>query len=180
MSREIVEFCDTGQKCIFCGALSASENLQPELFNYKAEDGKVVELRTDVPVVSCSSCGEQYTDDRAADARHDAVCRFLKRLTPSQLRAVREHYCYSQAQWSELTGIGLASIKRWESGALIQGQALDRFVRLISDERGHELLKNARNLPSRSNHLLKTFRTNISAHTVRDASAFQLRVERAA
>jgi len=177
MSKEIIEFRHSARECIFCHALTASESTQTEFFNYKAEDGRVVELSADVPVISCSSCGENYTDDRAADIRHGSVCRFLGRLTPSDLRGVREYYGYSQAQWSELTGIGVASIKRWESGALIQGVALDRFIRVVSDIRGFELLKNlGRNRPIRGR---TAFRTTISTMTVRDASAFHLRPERA-
>jgi len=152
--------------------------MQTELFNYQTEDDRVVELRADVPVISCSSCGERYTDDRAADIRHDAVCRFLGRLTPSDLRKIRESYGYSQAQWSELTGIGIASIKRWESGVLIQGVALDRFIRVLSNTHGLDLLKNLSGLRSGSIPQ-RTFRTTISALTVKDASAFHLRAERA-
>ncbi len=177
MSREVVELHHIGRKCIFCEALTASENIQSEHFNYKTEDGRVVELRADVPVISCSSCGEQYTDDRAADIRHEAICRFLGRLTPSELRAIRESYGHSQAQWAELTGIGLASIKRWESGALIQGQAFDRFLRMISNAQGYELLSEL-SRTRRSSPNLKAFQTNLPARAVSDASVFQLRVER--
>ena len=177
MSREIVELRHIGRKCIFCEALAASENVQVESFNYKTDEGRVVELTADVPVISCSSCGEQYTDDRAECIRHEAVCRFLGRLTPVELRLIRERYGYSQKQWSDITGIGLASIKRWESGALIQGQALDRFVRVLRNPRGYQLLKDVL-APGHFSPNLKIFQTDLSAHTIKDASAFQLRVEK--
>ncbi|MHC6155300.1 type II TA system antitoxin MqsA family protein [Bradyrhizobium elkanii] len=176
MSKQLVEYRPRTRECIFCGASTATENSQRELFNYKNDDGQLIELSVEIPVISCSSCGESYSDDRAEDIRHDAVCRFLGRLTPSSLKAIRESYGYSQAQWSELTGIGIASIKRWESGAMIQGLAFDRYIRMLGDAQGRDLLNSIVNPRKRSTQV---FRTAITAHARKDASVFRLRIERA-
>jgi DNA-binding transcriptional regulator YiaG len=153
--------------------------MRPEFFNYQVDDGHVVTLSATVPVISCSSCGEHYSDDRAEDLRHEAVCRFLGRLTPSDLKSIRGSYGYSQAQWSELTGIGIASIKRWENGNQIQGLAFDRYFRILRSVRGLDLLKEI--LAAQTAPLShKVFRTSLAAHALKDAAAFQLRIERAA
>lgn len=180
MSKQVMEFLGSMRPCLFCNMHSARETLQTEQFNYKTETGDVIELSAVVPVISCDSCGESYTDDRAADIRHDAVCRYLGRLTPKNLKEVRESYGCTQAEWSELTGIGTASIKRWESGALIQGLAYDRFIRILSDKRGHLLLVQLNNYREQPIPTRRSFRTTISVATMRQASLFQLRPERLA
>jgi hypothetical protein len=42
----------------------------------------------------------------------------------------------SQAEFAKVTGFGIASVKRWETGALVQNQSADRLLRLIRDDAG--------------------------------------------
>lgn len=101
-----------------------------EEFTYGEGDAAVT-LFADVPVWVCRDCGDAFTDSDAEQIRHDVVCRHLGRLTPRELQLHRKKYGMSQDALSKLTGIGIASIKRWELGNQIQNAAADRYLRLI-------------------------------------------------
>src|SRR5205807_9610189 len=64
--------------------------------------------------------------------RHEAICRALRLLTPAAIRAIRERLGPSQEQFAQLTGIGKATISRWECGRLLQNRALDNYLRLLA------------------------------------------------
>lgn len=118
------------QKCEFCGSCQLACRQKTEQFEYGFGDHRVT-LSAFVPVLHCLNCDEQYTDQRAEQIRNDAVCLHLGRLTPNDLKEMRNKLGYSQEKWAQLTGIGVASIKRWESGNQIQGTASDRYLRLL-------------------------------------------------
>jgi len=118
------------RECAHCGSNSARLGFQEEQFPYGAGKDQVL-LTARVPVWTCNACGLQYTDGDAEDVRHAEICRYLGRLAPIEMRSIREHYGLSQQAWSERTGFGVASIKRWETGNLIQGEAADRYLRLL-------------------------------------------------
>src|SRR5262249_13840407 len=127
--------------CSCCGERRVHMSYQTELFNYKTDHDEIVELSARVPVWKCDACGDQYTDGSAEEIRHQAVCEYLQRLTPAEIKAMRERLGYSQSQWADLTGFGIASVKRWETGALIQGLAQDRYLRLLRDHRNITALR---------------------------------------
>lgn len=120
------------RQCACCGESAARCGFQDEHFLYGTGDQQV-SLIARVPVWTCDLCGAQYTDADAEELRHAEVCRYLGRLSPAELRGIRNRYSLSQEQWAERTGFGLASIKRWEVGALIQGAAADRYLRLLTN-----------------------------------------------
>ncbi len=119
--------------CALCGAEGITQSVQAQQFAYR-EGAHEILLVAEVPVIACSNCGETYTADGAEQAQHDAVCRYLGRLTPAEIRALRDRLGLSQAKLAERTGIGIASIKRWESGALIQNASLDARLKMLGDE----------------------------------------------
>lgn len=182
--------------CDCCGTASLRASNSIELFNYKNENGEVVQLSAPVVVWSCSECGDSFTDGNAEDARHEAVCKYLGRLSPSQLRDLREGYGQTQAGWAELTGFGIASIKRWESGAFIQNAANDRFLRLlrkrkIFDElralalQSGEAVRTAETIGDRGaatavvqGAIISKFRTTFSPVVCTRAASFELRATR--
>jgi len=128
----IVRLTDSEEKiCECCGSKSVRMSWKKQSFDYLDGESQV-SLEARVPVWSCSACGDQYTDATAEEYRHDAVCRYLGRLTPKEVRGIRERYGKSQAEWAEATRLGIASVKRWETGALIQGAAQDMYLRLLA------------------------------------------------
>ncbi|HEY6254395.1 MAG TPA: type II TA system antitoxin MqsA family protein [Xanthobacteraceae bacterium] len=179
MSKETIHVLNTERRsCGCCGAEDIRMSFETERFNYKTENGEVVELSAQVPVWACPNCDEQYTDERAEDIRHAAVCQYLGRLTPAEIRRLREGINLSQSQWADLTGVGIASVKRWETGSLIQGLAMDRYFRLLRDERNVTALQRMLGLtrePGRPH-----FRTDLPAAAIEQAAIFKLRLGRAA
>jgi putative zinc finger/helix-turn-helix YgiT family protein len=119
--------------CPECGEQAVRTEMTPQTFNYgHGEDA--VPITADVPLRVCSHCGFEYFDKEGQEARHEAVCRHLRVLTPKQIRALRELHGLSRTDFADLTGLGEATIARWERGSLIQNVANDRYLRLL----GHD------------------------------------------
>ena len=128
-----IEFADVEQEaCAICGEHAISHSVETQQFAYQAGE-KAVLLTAQVPVISCAACEEVYTGEGAEEAQHEAVCRYLGRLTPAEIRELRLRHNLSQAKLAQQTGIGIASIKRWESGSLIQNESLDRRLRSLDE-----------------------------------------------
>lgn len=127
--------------CDRCGASPVRVTEQRQTFTY-GEQPNAAELTVVVPVYSCQVCGAEYTDFVAEELRHDAVCRHLGVLTPAEIRAIRENqYGLSRERFAEETKLGIASIQRWESGALIQNKANDLYLRLVAYLNSLDLLQ---------------------------------------
>ena len=120
-----------GKKCGSCGSRRVQTSKQIKVFNYGTLD-KPVELRAEVPVYRCADCEFMYTDREASELCHDAVCRYRNVMTPKEVREVRNSYNQSVEEFSKQTGIGAASINRWEKGALIQNKAMDNYLFLLN------------------------------------------------
>jgi putative zinc finger/helix-turn-helix YgiT family protein len=91
-----------------------------------------VELDVRLPVRKCRRCGFEFFDEEAEDLRHEAVCHHLGVLTPREIKDLRRKYDLSRADLARLTGLGAATIARWERGELIQNVANDRYLRLLA------------------------------------------------
>ncbi|WP_171237401.1 type II TA system antitoxin MqsA family protein [Ruegeria sp. HKCCA5763] len=152
------------QVCEICGAEGAAISMVDHEFDYRAGD-RLVTLNVRVPVVECASCDDGYFAEGAEAIKHEAVCNYLGRLTPKEILGLREQLGMSQAQFARHTGIGVASIKRWETGIVIQGQAFDNQLRALIEDL---VVKNAQSWTS-------VFRTEISEATRQRARSFSLR-----
>lgn len=118
--------------CPACGSNSVSSRCEVENFQYGDKSEVAITLSALIQVHHCESCDFEFTTEDASEARHEAVCRHLGVLTPREVRSVREQYSLSQAEFSELSKIGKASLARWESGSLIQNQANDSLLYLLT------------------------------------------------
>ena len=118
-------------ECPSCGAGNVASVNEVEHFKYgEKEDAPT--LSALICVHHCASCDFSFTTEDASESRHEAICRYLNVLTPTEVREVREHYALSQADFAELTKIGKASLGRWETGVLIQNQANDNLLYLLT------------------------------------------------
>lgn len=120
-------------ECPDCEATDADLEKLPQTFRYGRGEG-AVDLTCQISVYKCRRCGARWTDGASEDARQEAVCRHLGRLTPAEVKAVRDLYGLSQADFSRVTGLGEASLSRWETGAQVQNAACDRLLRLIKED----------------------------------------------
>lgn len=119
-------------RCDVCGAIGVETELMRDPFIY-GSGVNAVELTADVWVHTCSACGDSYTDDEADVAYDEAVCRHLGILTPAEIRAMREEYGLTRAEFADLTGFGKATLGRWERGEVTQNRSADRYLRLLQD-----------------------------------------------
>lgn len=163
------------QSCEVCGTESAVLTHQREQFLYGADiDG--VTLEAFIPVWACSACGSQYAAEGAEEARHAAVCAHLGRLSPQELRELRQANGLSQEAWADLTGVGIASVKRWETGNKIQNESIDLFFRLLQSPVAFERLKGVKAFGA--SVVRPVFRTALQDAALEDAKLFRLRPDR--
>ncbi|MDQ2091063.1 type II TA system antitoxin MqsA family protein [Marimonas arenosa] len=150
--------------CAICGHEGAKITMVDHEFDFK-NGNKMHVLSASVPVVECDQCEEAYFAEGAEEIKHEAVCDFLGRLTPRAIVELRGKLNMSQAQLAKHTGIGIASIKRWEAGLVIQNAALDKQLRALEPrtEANPQRVWNP------------TFRTTISASAHERARNFSLR-----
>ena len=127
-------------ECPSCGSKKVSSSTEVEHFKYGDKESEVT-LAAQVSVHLCAECGSKFTLEDASELRHEAVCRHLGILTPTEVRAVRERYALSQAEFSEISKIGKASLARWENGLLFQTLANDNLLYLLTFEDNFVRLK---------------------------------------
>lgn len=151
-----------GEDCAICSEPAAGVATKTQEFGY-LHNGETVVLSAQVPVWACAECGEEYLALGAEEAQHEAVCAFLGRLSPNDIRSLRMELGLTQAQLAERTGIGIASIKRWEAGTVIQGAANDKQLRALRPA------PNVRQFPT------PKFRTEIPQEAYEMAEMFRLR-----
>jgi putative zinc finger/helix-turn-helix YgiT family protein len=81
----------------------------------------------------CGRCGFQVLSEGQSDKYNLAITDAYKRkhglLTSQALRALRKSLGMSQGAFADFVGVGVASLKRWETG-LVQDAALDSLVRV--------------------------------------------------
>lgn len=116
--------------CPSCGKRSVSTRIEDRSFPYGAAESHV-DLTARVAVHSCGSCSFEFLDDSAEDARHEAVCRHLGVLTPSEITSIRNKHGYNRVNFARLTQFGEASLTRWENSLLVQNAANDQFLYLL-------------------------------------------------
>jgi putative zinc finger/helix-turn-helix YgiT family protein len=118
--------------CPRCESDNIRTRLDAQAFEYGSGKDATI-LTAAVPVRVCQACAFEYLDTDAEDARHLAICGHLGMLPPDEVRATRQKYGKNRSEFARITGLGEASLGRWESGALIQNTAYDRYLRLLGN-----------------------------------------------
>ena len=136
---KIIPFAKENVTCAMCESSDVKTKQIEDSFEYGSGDSRVF-LNAVIPVHNCVKCSFEFTGNKADDLRHEAVCRHLGLLTPEEVRSVRNNM--SKAEFSRQTGIGEASLSRWERGSLIQNVAMDKFLYLLSLPGNLEALQN--------------------------------------
>ena len=127
-------------KCPNCGKGNVRTTETEDTFTYgKGPDA--VNLTTTVPLRTCLDCHFQFLDGDAEDAHHEAICRHLGVMTPSEIQALRCSYQLSRAGFAQITHLGEASLARWERGELIQNAAYDQLLYLLTFEENLQRLR---------------------------------------
>jgi HTH-type transcriptional regulator/antitoxin MqsA len=101
-------------------------------FEYGSEEDERITVQAfHVPIEVCDGCGESYSGPEAAKVEHEAICRILGLPTPSEIVGLRDRLGLSQAKFAHLTGIGEATISRWERGLMLPNRAMARYLHLL-------------------------------------------------
>jgi HTH-type transcriptional regulator/antitoxin MqsA len=119
-------------RCPVCGKGQLEQRIITDRFDYREGKRQIAVVAENVPVQVCSHCQETFSGPEAGLIRHRAICQALGLLTPEEIGAIRERLGLSQAEFAKLTGIGEATISRWERGRLLQNKAMDRYLRLLA------------------------------------------------
>lgn len=117
--------------CPLCGNVGIVTTVQPHTFDYGTGELKV-QLTIDAPVRRCSSCDFEYLDHVTENLKQEAICEYLGVLTPNEIRSIRRSCRMSRSKFAQVTGLGAASLNRWENGLNIQSLAYDRYLRLLA------------------------------------------------
>jgi putative zinc finger/helix-turn-helix YgiT family protein len=118
-------------RCHSCGAAVTTRRSELDTFTYGVGNDAVT-LTATVSVFACAACGSEFTTSEAEDLRHEAVCRHLGVLTPTEIQALRAKYGLSRSEFARLARIGEATLARWERGSLIQNAGYDQLLRLLA------------------------------------------------
>ena len=117
--------------CPICGEENIITVWHPHTFKYGT--GKcAANLFACVPVRQCNPCDFEYLDEEAERLKHIAVCNHLGVLTPEDIRKIRKNNGMTRAAFADVTGLGEASLNRWEKGLSIQNHSNDRYLRLLA------------------------------------------------
>jgi DNA-binding transcriptional regulator YiaG len=119
--------------CPKCGSCHIEIIEIEHKFPYGKEN-ECIELTANVPSIKCSECGLQVLDKNADEICHDAVCNYLKIMSPKQIKSLRDLYVLTQSQFCEITKLGEATLSRWERGIIIQNYAYDNYLYLLGFE----------------------------------------------
>lgn len=126
--------------CPQCGDNAVITFRHRDTFSYGSGEF-AVDLTVDLPVRRCGSCEVTFLDDEAERLKHNAVCKHFAVLAPAEVRRIRESHGMTRAAFAQVTGLGEATLNRWENGIMIQTLANDRYLRLLASPATMQRLK---------------------------------------
>jgi putative zinc finger/helix-turn-helix YgiT family protein len=131
--QEDIQSREENATCPECGSRKLTRSQEEYRFPYgKGTDA--VELSAAVEVEKCGDCGFSCMGPAAERACHEAICEHLGVMTPSQIKGLRDYHGLKQAEFSKITGLGEATLSRWERGIVIQNKAYDHYLYLLGLE----------------------------------------------
>ncbi len=131
---------ETAPSCPICGEQDIATTWTRHAFDYGSGETAVT-LQVCLPVHRCSTCGFEYLDEEAERLKHSAVCDHLGVLPPDNIRRIRENHRMTRAAFAQMTGLGEASLNRWENGLSVQNHANDRYLRLLARPQTMRILR---------------------------------------
>src|SRR5438094_7349708 len=82
----------------------------------------------------CSEVVLRFQDSKRLG--EDAIAIYRRKhslLSADQIRAIRERFDLTQAEFARLLRLGANTLSRWEAGRNVQTEAMDTLLRLIRD-----------------------------------------------
>ena len=175
-----MQLVQSAPTCPACGEHGVTTTWIDHDFEYGSGE-ESFELQVRIPVRQCGSCEFEYLDDEAERLKHNAICDHLGVLSPDEIRRIRQGYGMTRAAFAQLTGLGEASLNRWENGLSIQTHANDRYLRLLKHAENLLRLRELTTVGCSSTPIAGVFGGRFRAVEVTDVllkeqSAFRLRI----
>ena len=126
--------------CPECGSGNLKISEEEYRFPYGI-GGESLELTANVKVEKCKDCGFSYLGQEAEKACHNAICDHLGLMKPSQIKSLRDYYGITQSEFSKITGLGEATLSRWERGIVIQNKAYDNYLYLLGLDKNFHVIR---------------------------------------
>ena len=172
-------------RCPDCDGVARTRHHR-HVFSY-GQGGSAAEITVDLPVRHCGACGFEFLDAEGERLKHEAVCLHLGVLAPREIGQIRRRHGMTRAAFAAITGLGEASLGRWETGAGIQSHANDRYLRLLAQPDGVSRLSSVlRSLEAEGIHgaaepkRSRFLSLHVNEEVRRDQSNFELVVPRKA
>ena len=136
MESRVSEMVEVGRevRCPDCDGAAKTVHHQ-HVFPY-GQGETAANVEVELPVRVCGGCGFEFVDEEGERLKHEAVCRHLGVLSPQEVRDIRNRHGMTRAAFAGMTGLGEATLGRWETGAGIQSYANDRYLRLLAQTDG--------------------------------------------
>ena len=119
-------------KCLRCGRWMKTSR---EDYGY-SESGLPNVTLLDVEVSRCPGCGEREVAIPRIGELHrviaQSVARQVCRLSPAEIRFLREYLQWSAAEFAKHMGVTAETVSRWENGAAAMGGVAERLLRLMA------------------------------------------------
>ncbi len=117
--------------CPVCG--SNEVRVVPMARRVRAQDG--TELEFTVSITKCGRCGEEfYTREQSLASSRASAATLREReglLSPDRIRAIRDFYGLTQAEFEKALRLGPKTVVRWESGTVRQGATANSLLLAI-------------------------------------------------
>lgn len=137
------DVCDPNSQsadCGLCGSADTDTKWQERSVEILPSASGKISVSFKIPVRYCRECGFEFTDDEAEVIEDNAVRSGYGLLIPDEIVEIRKCRGLNQQELADLTGIGVASIGRWETRAKMQSMAYDNLLRLVKDDVGFSML----------------------------------------
>lgn len=134
-------------------------------FRYGTGD-TAMDISVEVPMKYCAECDLRCLEAEGQELAHEELCHRLGVLSPRQIRDIREQFSMNREEFANTTGLGEATIGRWERGEGIQSNANDLYLRILRQPSGSACLFN----------ILDSLRHEMSTSTLGGKSESRFRV----
>ena len=121
--------------CPVCGKGALAAATVKRVFDHGVGEAMVTAAAM-IDVLSCAACGAEIDTTKSLTQMEDAGRRASGMLVGDDFRQFRQRLGLSLRDMSRLTGIGTATLHRWELGRLRPNRSLDLLMRLLRDVDG--------------------------------------------
>jgi putative zinc finger/helix-turn-helix YgiT family protein len=133
MTNDPAKLAQEEKRCPVCGKGKLELRTITDRFEDVVDGEEKKFAVPDVPVEVCNVCGEIFYGPEAARKRHSYLCRELDIPTPEEIKSLRESLGLSQKEFADRTGLGIATISRWERGRLLPTREHRKLLRSLKD-----------------------------------------------